>query len=591
MRDADEMEDASRERRRQAMYRHMAQHQEVAKLVAYAAFRGELPTVGPLLIRRPDFRLQNERAQRAADEEERWLATLRKRGEDGLRASRSAPSIRPARAHGRAFSARAAADSGAGGALGAEPSSLSRSSSNVPPRGQRGVGGGANAARERVRIRAQHARSLASALRDAPVAPPTHFRRATPFSAHHTIPTESAAPAPAARAERAPRPSAVADAVFAGASAPPADGDAPRARRARGASPPGARVADAPRSASWRASALDALAHGSSSYATSLCAHAPPSTAALGQAPDVSGAHGRGGVGDGGFNIAGSPAHVGFGSAVPREPLDRTREWVASGRFWAVGEGAPALPMDALLNADAAARRRTDRALCFPPPGAPRWPKDAPPAVGAHLGPGAYARPYGDRARSPWELSRTERLRPSAAFAAREVRRWAHDGVPRVGAADEASSAAVGPVGPDGFVVMPPPLLAGTEFSEFTLSATAKRRPPAHGLHALPSPPRSVDGGSEGAGAGAARVKVTLSQRQRVGLERLRAKLELRDAEHAADPANESTFKARPASAERRRVQREALTRLGGISLRSDMALTPAALTTVSSKVLDRRVA
>lgn len=617
-------DEAARERRRQAKYSHMAQHQEVAKLVAYAAFRGELPAVGPLLIRRPDFGLQNERAQRLADEEARWLATLRKRGEEGARAARRKPAL---------SSSRSALDQGS-----AEPER----------RGLSGLGGGANAARERVKVRAQRSRELAVALSNAPVvAAALHFRRSHPYSADHELPIAPPAPAQQRAGMRGEPPQQPAPCRVASAStvasrarlehrhsstAPAAPAPAPhptRSRPLRGAAPrpssPSAPAcassvcASSPAAAQGlpspphglparpatgelgRGSATSSASDAAASLGRARASSARGSTAAL---PDGAPRWGGPGLASGTWESGGGGggSNVGFGSAVPARPLERSAHWPASpsGRFWAVGEGAPPPAVDALPRAEAAARPRSDVAPKLAPPGAAKWPQQPPPAVGPHLGPGAYAGAYGARARSPWDLRPSERLRPSAAFSARELRRGAAAGAARdamsadaTGAANAAGRGKAGAalqVGADGVIATPPPLVPGSEYSGFTLAATAKRRAPSHGLYAR-SPPRSADeaaaarrGGGDADTGGHARV--TISQRQAISLERLRVRLEQLERAGLRDPANDSIH-ARPSSAKSRRVQRATLVRLGGAALPTGAKVTPDALTAVSSKVLD----
>ncbi|KAJ1639538.1 hypothetical protein T492DRAFT_856453 [Pavlovales sp. CCMP2436] len=153
----------------QDMHRHMAQHQEVAKLVAWAHFNNTLPMVGALMVNRPMLKRENEKALKAAEDEERWLATLRTRSE-------SSKAARFKYAHDLQRDASRSAHG------------TSSTTSDAGPVRAAVVASGVTAATERVRVRAQQTSSLAKQLREAPPAAALHFRRMQPYTANHVLP-------------------------------------------------------------------------------------------------------------------------------------------------------------------------------------------------------------------------------------------------------------------------------------------------------------------------------------------------------------------------------------------------------------------
>lgn len=487
----------------------MAQHQEVAKLVAYAAFRGELPTVGPLLLKRPDLGAQNERMRRTANDEERWFATLREKSE------RRSGALAPPPPDAKVGAAGAGAQRG-----GAEGSSAG---SAAMRRGTRGIGGGADAARGRVRSRTQLAREFAS-LRGSPLGSALHFRRTSPYTALHTFPSDPSADVQGAALDTG---AAASIARFGGSSASLRRSVEPEALRQsslRTDSPP--------------------------AYAT----HTAASLAAceLAAVSAVSVAHAR------------APARVGFGASVRTAPLERSQSWTDNARFWQAGDSSLREPgaVDSLSRGEAATRARTNVAARFEPPGRPRWGNEPPPVVGTHLGPGAYARPYGERERGPWELRSDDASKASASFASHPARERAHRRPDKL--AHVAAS-------PDGVLIAPGGTLP-SEFAQYTFSTVVKARETAS--------PLSIDGG---------RIQLTLAQQQRLLAERKLKQVEAASTALAADPANES-LATRPMSAPQQLLNQHAtLVELGGSALPPNAPVTPQILAAVATRVLSER--
>lgn len=453
--------------RQQIMYRHMAQHQEIAKLVAFAHLRGELPAVGPLLVKRPDYRAENERALARAEDEERRMSMLRSKS------SRGEGAPKPPKPAPRAAAADASAPS-------------------ARPRRHGGGGGGSSAARERVRVRLRREGAVAAATaraEAAPAGPVLHVRRLRPYSTLHVLPASVGRPEPV----RVQPPARVG-----------AEGGAPVALDARARrEPPGA-----------------------------------------------------------------PPTRVVFGTAVAERPIERSQQW-SRGRtqFWETGEGVPELPADEVSRAHATTRQRTDTGTNFPAPGVPLWPPSPRRAVGEHLGPGAYAKPYGDRVRDPWTLPVDERLRPSSAFVAREsVRLWSdtHAGSDELGAHAR--------VGPDGVLVEPRPA-SDAGYARYTLAQIVRAR----------TPPRSLLAHGDASSI----ARPTFVQQQRAAQELARRRSEQVEARLAADPANDSATVATHGSAASPRIRPETLLMLGGVppgGLRG--SVTTDSLTAVSSRLL-----